>query len=240
MATHVVDLVTVCDLHDPPPALASVSLSELELASLRRARSGRRRREIDVTRRLLRFGLRNALSCSDAPLAWNGRGPDYDDGVHKIGLSISHSRRFAAAALSLAGAVGVDVECPSPARPWRRIVDALFCDADRHWILAAGREGQDPAGRFLAVWTAREAFAKFRKESVLDRLARPLLAYEATHENTGAAGTPRERPQVAVYSCASWTLAVCGIGAGMPRWFLRKPSGTHAAHRSPICFRTLE
>ena len=226
--------VAVCSLDRPQPELAAVALSTDEKAFASAARSRRRQREIDVTRRMLRLGLDRCLGEPAAPLAWTGRGPEYDRGGEGPGLSIAHAREFAAAALSRGGAVGVDIEGAVPARPWRRIAQTVFCDADRDWILA-GIDEPARARRFLAVWTAREAFAKFRRESVFDCLSRPLL-----RAREPGSTVRRGDALVAVFHADDWTLALCGAGAAVeaPRWFLHD-TATGAPKRPEVCFEIL-
>jgi len=226
--------VAVCSLDRPPPELAAVALSSDETALARAARSRRREREIDVTRRMLRHGLDRCLGEPGAPLAWSGRGPEYDSGGERPGLSVAHAREFAAAAVSRGGAVGVDVEGADRVRPWQRIAKTVLCDADRDWILA-GIDDTARSRRFLAVWTAREAFAKARRESVFDRLSRPLLRVREPGSTAYRTGT-----LVAVFHADAWTLALCGAGAAVeaPRWFLHD-SATAAPERPALCFEIL-
>src|SRR5690606_31059422 len=107
-------------------------------------------------------------------------------------------------------------------------------DADRDWILAATDESAR-ARRFLAVWTAREAFAKARRESVFDRLSRPLLQACEPDSRVHRVG-----PLVAVFHADAWTLALCGPGAAVeaPRWFLQD-SATGAPRYPAMCFETV-
>jgi len=226
--------VAVCALDRPPSKLATVALSGDETAHARAARSSRRRREIDVTRRMLRHGLDRCLGEPEASLAWTGRGPECDPSGDGPGLSIAHARGFAAVALRRGGAVGVDVEDADTARRWQRIAETMFCDADRDWILA-GIDDTARSRRFLAVWTAREAFAKSRRESVFDRLSRPLLQVREPGSTAHRAG-----PLVAVFHAEAWTLALCGAGAAIeaPRWFLND-SATGAPERPALCFEIL-
>lgn len=154
----------------------AMPLSKSEEALLASCRTAKRRREVHVSRRLVRYGLRKFLGMGDDALEWRESGPRYASTHQSVGLSVAHSRDHVAAGFSTKGRVGIDVESLGARPYWKRAMESMFCDEDVDWITGDGPES-DTAGlqRFLVVWTAREAYAKYRGESVLEHLSRPLL-----------------------------------------------------------------
>lgn len=154
----------------------AMPLSKSEEALLASCRTSKRRREVHVSRRLMRYGLRKFLGMADDALEWYDSGPRYATTHQSVGLSVAHSRDRVAAAWSTKGRIGIDVENLLARPNWRRAMESMFCDEDIDWTTADGPKGE-AAGlrRFLAVWTAREAYAKYRGGSVLEHLSRPLL-----------------------------------------------------------------
>jgi phosphopantetheinyl transferase len=202
------DILAICRLVEPPAQVATIPLSHHEREFLSRARTLKRRREIEVSRRLMRHGLRHGLKLPDEYLAWSDKGPAYHGNPGSVGLSLAHSPGYAAVGLSNAGVIGVDIECAERKRPWRPMMESMFCADDQRWI---ANDTDTPGSRstlerFLAVWTAREAYAKFRRESVLSRLSQPLLK-ECEPENY--VNEQLCRVCVAVFCAPDWTAAVC-------------------------------
>lgn len=152
-------------------------LSHEEQLSVERARTRRRRREIAVSRHLMRYCLMQSASAVDAPIEWTSAGPRYRDARHGFGLSLSHSRHHAAVAVAANQSIGIDVESLDTPRHWERIMNAVFCSQDIDWITRNIQTSFASSGlqRFLVIWTAREAYAKYRRGSVLDHISRPIL-----------------------------------------------------------------
>lgn len=170
------DHLAVCRLDAPSPSVVAMPLSAGERRFLETCRSAKRRREVEVTRRLLRYGLHEYLGVPTKAVRWGKTGPRYVGAPHNIGLSASHDDRCAAIAWSTAGKIGIDIESLEFPRPWRRIMDAMFCDDDIDWIMhRAGENATSGLRRFLVVWTAREAYAKYSGGSVLGQLSQPVL-----------------------------------------------------------------
>lgn len=104
-----------------------------------------------------------------------GRAPDgrpvplHDSGDGGLALSISHSGRIVAAAVSACGPVGVDVEMQRPRTNYRDLAAYAFGAAERAEVALAGLAG------FYRIWTLREAIAKTTGEGlglVVDRTDR--------------------------------------------------------------------
>lgn len=200
------DYVAVCRLAAPPSDVVAVPLSKQEHASLAGCRTAKRRREVDVSRRLVRYGLRAFLRTADDDLEWRDTGPRYSGGKQAVRMSVAHSRGHVAAAWSATGAIGVDVESLAARPRWRRIMESMFCDADTAWITRDGPPSETTGlRRFLAVWTAREAYAKYLGGSVLEHLSQPLLRDAA--DQTG--GAPYAGACVEVDADEHRVVAVC-------------------------------
>jgi phosphopantetheinyl transferase len=75
-------------------------------------------------------------------------------GQPEIGISISHSGTVVAAALSMLGPVGVDVEQNDPERDVQSIAAYAFGPQEQSAVRAGG------TGAFYRIWTLREAIAK--------------------------------------------------------------------------------
>lgn len=202
----------------------AMPLSDAEQAALAACRTAKRRREIDVSRRLLRYGLREYLGVSGDGIRWGGQGPRHTASPG-LWLSAAHGRRHAAAAWSGAGAIGVDIEHLGERPRWRRIMQAMFCDEDIDWINHG--DAGDGLGRFLAVWTAREAYAKHTGGSVLGGLATPLLREAAA---IGARDARRGDARVEVVVRDSWVAALSRpLRRPMPACLLAEPGSTKLA-----------
>jgi len=227
--------VAVCELGMPPPEVMEHPLSKDEEASLGRCRFSKRRREVDVSRRLVRYCLHEYLGVTGDAIKWGDTGPCYDDTHCDVRLSIAHSRSHAAVAVSNACAIGIDIETLDTSLRWRRIMDAMFCDEDVEWISRShSRDETTELKRFMSVWTAREAYAKSRRASVLDQLSRPLLRDARGSWFKGKRATAAAaRVEVAVDR--EWVAAVCrplsvqtpvslvGLSRSIGRTDLRRP-----------------
>ncbi len=207
-----VHLVAACPLSRPPAVLSAVSLTASEGRRVEAAGSERRRRELVIGRRWLRHvaGLASGQPAGAVSVAWPD-GPRLSGTLSGYGASLAHSRGYVLAALSSGGAVGVDVEDRVPRPRWRHLAEAFLCRSDHEFIDAAGTAptAETPAfTRFLAVWTAREAFAKSMRGSVLDDLSRPLL------EPVDAGAILQDGVRIDVYVDPRKVVAVCSTGGG--------------------------
>ena len=104
-----------------------------------------------------------------------GRAPDgrpvplHVSGDGGLTLSITHSGRIVAAAVSACGPVGVDVETQRPRTNYRDLAAYAFGAAERAEVALEGLAG------FYRIWTLREAMAKATGEGlgrVVDRTDR--------------------------------------------------------------------
>lgn len=176
------DHIAVCRLDRPPDSVMTTPLSREEQISVEQARTRKRRREIAVSRHLMRYCLMQFASAADAPVEWTGTGPRYQDAGNGFGLSLSHSRHHAAVAVAANRPIGIDVESIETPRRWERIMNAVFCSQDVHWVSQNPRASFESSSlqRFLAIWTAREAYAKYHCGSILDHISRPILRESST------------------------------------------------------------
>lgn len=186
----------------------TIPLSVEEQISLKQARSRKRRREIAVSRRLMRYCLMHAASTADAPIEWTSTGPRYQGDRHDLGLSLSHSRHHAAVAVAPNQPIGIDVESLDTPRRWERIMNAVFCSQDIDWITRSPQASFESPGlqRFLVIWTAREAYAKYHRGSILDHISRPIL------RESSNAGTDLDTPgnvRIEVSTSVHRVIAVC-------------------------------
>lgn len=136
-------------------------LDDSVLSSGERARGAgmpaHRRREFVHGRFLLRHlvaELTEADPCA-VPIRLDARGAPYvpDD---DLGVSISHSGRYTAVAVRLAGPVGVDVQEPPPVLNERLV--RRCCGSQAAELLALGQP--DAATAFARVWAVQEAVVK--------------------------------------------------------------------------------
>lgn len=96
-----------------------------------------------------------------------------NSGDEGLALSIAHSGRVVAAAVSACGPVGVDVEIQRPRPNYRDLAAYAFGAAERDRVALDGLAG------FYRIWTLREAIAKTTGEGVglvIDRIDRVAQA----------------------------------------------------------------
>jgi 4'-phosphopantetheinyl transferase len=126
--------------------------------------SGARRRSL-LARAMLRRMLVHATGIP--PSGWifeaepSGRPIVRSGSCDRIpSISLSHSGGWVAAAVSDAGAVGIDIEVHRPRRNFSGIAAAAF-GPDEQWLVAV-----DGAPGFYRIWTLKEAMAKASGEGV--------------------------------------------------------------------------
>lgn len=211
MAMTPVDYIAVSSLDSPAETVMAIPLSSREQRSLADSGTAKRRREVNVSRRLMAYGLREYLALSGDEVEWRESGPRYAAECDKVWLSIAHSRRHAAVAMSPNGAIGIDIETMASPPRWRRIMRVMFCDEDIDWITRnAGTLQNTSAGLryFYIVWTAREAYAKYTGSSVFDTLSKPLLR-DAREQAAFGGEHDLERGRVEVRVTEDRVVAVC-------------------------------
>ncbi len=84
-------------------------------------------------------------------------GRPYIKGADNIDISISHTREYAACALSFNGNIGIDIEKTVKAN--MRVAKKYFREEEFEHISALSEE--DAANAFTALWTKYEAKAKY-------------------------------------------------------------------------------
>ena len=202
------DYVSICSLDAPPGAVMAMPLSDEEQLVLERHLTSKRRREVNVSRRLMRYGLNNYLGLTEEGVEWSSTGPRYNTKEQNVGLGLSHSKSHVAAAFSAYGPIGVDIETTKTPRRWRQIMQLFFCPEDLNWITQQ-RPKTDYAGeqtRFLIIWTAREAYAKYYHESVFDNLSSPLPSLV---DGEPIETIQKSEVQVDVKVSGRWVVALC-------------------------------
>lgn len=154
----------------------------------RMAHADQRRRYL-LARALLRqqVGLCLAVEPARVELRQTPEGkPMLADRSANLQFNLSHSGHWAALALSQAGPVGVDLEQPRRARPWRAIADQYF-HAEEARALAALDEAAGEAA-FYRLWTLKEAYLKALGRGLAGGLAR--LYFPAAGEDHRAPEGP--------------------------------------------------
>ena len=180
-------------------------LDDADRDAVARLRAAGARRARATARALLRAALSHAVAGAVAPADWRFRRPGGrpeveapEAGCH-LAVSASHTEGLVACAVSRAGAVGVDVEWTGRRLRPLALAERFFAPAERD-ALRALPEPERPA-HFLALWTAKEAFAKARGEGLAATgLARIRVA------GVGS-GAPRLAPDAALGEpAAAWHL----------------------------------
>ena len=132
-------------------------------------------------RRAVRIVLRLALAgaapeFAEAPIARRQSGQPYIAG-HSGAISMAHSARWVAVAISPRGPVGVDIEADRP-RDWppdraRRLIESVASLNARTWLDARGDKLADVARppTLIEAWTVAEAVAKARGDGIGATLA---------------------------------------------------------------------
>ena len=154
-------------------------------------------------RRLLAWALGG--SPADWPLTAMPDAPPTIQGRGDLHLSISHGGDRAAAGVALEP-IGLDIEAPSRRRDIEGLAQ-LCCTPSEMALMQAAA---DPEAEFYALWTAKEAWLKRRREWIAPRRLRQLEL------------RPAIKPDVRTWSAAGWTVAVCGKGE--VRWWTDEPA----------------
>ena len=117
--------------------------------------SGPRRREYLSSRWLLRQAIASSAQCPPAgcaPVAGRPTASASPAGWH---LSLSHSQRLSACAVSARAGIGLDIEPLNRHPQWQKVVRRWFTPSEQRWLLA-NNSHED----FLRVWTLKEAWLK--------------------------------------------------------------------------------
>jgi phosphopantetheinyl transferase len=112
-------------------------------------RSGR-----TATGRALAVQLLMALGGTGWTLEADGQGKPVALGPFVRHVSIAHSRDVVAAAASVVGPIGIDIEYRNPARDLDRLAEAAYGAEERRAVAACG------IAAFYRIWTVREAISK--------------------------------------------------------------------------------
>jgi 4'-phosphopantetheinyl transferase len=145
----------------PEVAEARAQLSPDERARCDRFLFERDRRDFAAAHALLRGALR--LHGGFPQDCWqfgsDAEGKPFLLGQSKLEFNIAHTRGLVACALSLEGAIGVDVEPVDIARNTEEIAERYFAESE---ILAlkACAHGLERQTRFTELWTLKEAYVK--------------------------------------------------------------------------------
>jgi phosphopantetheinyl transferase len=125
-----------------------------------------RRRRYIQTRSALRTLLSDACDSAVDAREWRftrtpGGKPclEYDPGFPMLEFSISHSRSITAIAVSNGEPIGIDIESTPPARS--AIIPSLVALCPEECALLAAAPESERWHRFIKIWTAKEAYAKF-------------------------------------------------------------------------------
>jgi len=112
-------------------------------------RSGR-----TATGRALALQLLMALGGTGWTLEADGQGKPVARGPFARHVSIAHSRDMVAAAASVVGPIGIDIEYRNPTRDLDRLAEAAYGAEERRVVAAYG------IAAFYRIWTVREAISK--------------------------------------------------------------------------------
>jgi phosphopantetheinyl transferase len=112
-------------------------------------RSGR-----TATGRALALQLLMALGGTGWTIEADGQGKPVAHGPFARHVSIAHSRDMVAAAASVVGPIGVDVEYRNPARDLDRLAEAAYGVEECRAVALSGLSA------FYRIWTVREAISK--------------------------------------------------------------------------------
>jgi 4'-phosphopantetheinyl transferase len=112
-------------------------------------RSGR-----TATGRALAVQLLMALGGTGWTLEADGQGKPVARGPFARHVSIAHSRDMVAAAASVVGPIGIDIEYRNPARDLDRLAEAAYGAEECRAVAACG------IAAFYRIWTVREAISK--------------------------------------------------------------------------------
>lgn len=121
-----------------------------------------------AARALVRLALGRALDLDPGELRF-AAGPHGKPFLDRLGgaspaFNLSHCRHLVVCALARQGRLGVDVECTGRRLAVERLVRRYCADVERAALAELPPERR--AGRFLELWTLKEAFLKARGEGI--------------------------------------------------------------------------
>jgi 4'-phosphopantetheinyl transferase len=150
-----------------------------ERARVARCRLEADRREMLAARGLLRWVLGGYLGQEPATLRIRrGAGGKPSLVEPRVHFNLSHTRGLALLAVTVDGAVGVDVERVRALADLQEVARHFFSDAERRML--ASRSPAEAELGFFRCWTRKEAYVKARG----DGLAIPLAAFDVPLEAT--------------------------------------------------------
>ena len=175
-----------------------------------------RRDSYRLSRLLWRTGARAFCHCTGLPeVATDALPANGNPGVpgQDFHSSLSHCRGLQVAAFHRR-AVGVDAEPVSRRAPWQQLAARWFTATEQQWISEAG----DPNGRFLLLWTLKEAWIKATQRGI----ASNLQALTLDPSSDGAAlRVDRGGGDWRAFTteCNGIRVSVIGDGSDLPLWF---------------------
>lgn len=121
----------------------------------------RDRRDFVAAHALLRGALshHSGLSPDEWRFESEAAGKPYLLHQSELQFNIAHTRGLVACALSLAGPVGIDVECVDGEREIGSISESYFAPTEVAELKAC-EEGRPQQARFIELWTLKEAYLK--------------------------------------------------------------------------------
>jgi phosphopantetheinyl transferase len=144
----------------------AVPLCHEEWEEARAIKAPFRRRRFIQTRSALRTLLSDSCGNAVGDREWRfTRSPggkpclEYDPGFPMFEFSISHSRSITAIAITSGEPIGIDIESTPPARS--AIIPTLVALCPQERALLAAAPESERWRRFIRIWTAKEAYAKF-------------------------------------------------------------------------------
>jgi len=229
-AIHVWHLDPDAAIGEAQLAACRALLDEEELRRCARLRGEVRQRGFAVSHALVRSALSRCTQV--APQQWrfargeHGRPEIAEPRGHRLRFNLSHTAGLAACGVAREVDLGIDVEAGARLREPQKLASRFFAPAE-----AAALRALPPAaqrGRFLDLWTLKEAYLKARGEGLGKRLREAAFDFDA-------AGVPTARLGPALADRAeAWQFELRRMPCG-PRLALaiRRGSGPDR----PIVFR---
>ena len=160
--------VSTCDEQMLAECRALMSVEELQRNS--RYRFERDQHRDQVSRALLRSTLSRFVARPSHSLEFSigqhGK-PRLLDAPDNLSFNLSHAGDFVVLAVSLCGAIGVDIEHMERSNDIQRIAHHYFRESEIDYILMnTDGSNQDSHERFYTLWTLKESYMKARGEGV--------------------------------------------------------------------------
>jgi phosphopantetheinyl transferase len=173
---------------------------------LARLRHPERRLQSLAGRALLRFALEDATGAPAESYEIETTEHGKPECVNGPAVSITHSGRFVACAISPAGNVGLDAEVPRSGRHIDSIATQYFSAAERAWLAA------EPDERFRMLWVLKEAYLKASGLGLAGGLRSLECRVEPPLIEAAAAGRPAGSVTLALYSAGAAFVGLAATG----------------------------